>query len=235
MLDTWWEVAIAVSGWGAYLAKELIPRLLDRRLARTGRIGVVEGQTRVMCDTTSADGNTYVIDYHPSMATLPQFSDCRRFRIVFDTALSNDTDTQVVFTQFDLEFWGVEGLRLQSHGDEVLIPNEGSDTWQKMRAITVPPHSVVGMRFEVLVGSGFKDSEEAIRTIYGEAVVLLKVQSIDGKQSAFRLCTHSFAGANSVVWPDDKKYPVFNMRSLNRDGWKAGRRPQPRSGVAAVT
>src|SRR5262249_13731071 len=136
----------------------IITRLLDRGLARTGGIVLVEGRGRIVCDTTDNSGNTFVVDYFPGMSHLRQFSDCTRFRVIFDSSFFNDTDTQVVFTKFDLDFWGVEGLRLQYGGAQVLIRNEGADIWQSAGAITVPPHSVTPVRFEVLFGSNFSSA-----------------------------------------------------------------------------
>jgi hypothetical protein len=230
-----WEIAIAASGWGAWIAKEIITRLLDRGLARTGAIGLVEGRARIVCDTTDRSGDTFVVDYFSAMSRLPQFSDCRRFRMIFDSKFFNDTDTQVVFTKFDLEFWGVEGLRLQHGGEQPLIPSEGADMWQSAGAITVPAHSVTSFRFEVPFASNFPNADEHIRDYVGEAVVLLGTKSIDGKVRSFRLCTRSFAGRESVVWPPETKYPVFNMLSRNVGGRKAGRRPQPRHPVTNAT
>jgi hypothetical protein len=227
-----WEIAIAASGWGAWIAKEIITRLLDRRLARTGAIGLVEGRSRIVCDTTDKSGNTFVVDYFPEMSRFPQFSDCRRFRVIFDSKFFNDTDTQVVYTKFDLDFWGVEGLRLQHSGAHPLIPSEGADTWQLAGAITVPAHSVTPVRFEVPVGSNFTGVDEYIRDYVGEAVVLLRTQSIDGKVGSFRLCTRSFAGLNTVSWQPQRKYPIFSIYALNVGGRNAGRRPQPRRPVA---
>jgi hypothetical protein len=226
-----WEILIAVSGWGTWIAKEIITRLLDRRLARTGGIGLVEGRSQIVCDTTDKSGNTFVVDYFSGMSRFPQYSDCRRFRVIFDSSFFNDTDTQVAFTNFDLDFWGVEGLRLQCRGVQSLIPSDGADAWQSAGALTVPPHSVAPVRFEVPVGSSFTDADEYIREYVGEAVVLLRTQSIDGKASLFRLCTHSFAGLNAVCWPPERKYPIFNIYALNVGGRKAGRRPQPRHPV----
>jgi hypothetical protein len=211
-----WGVALgAILGW---TAKELTLRLFDRGFARMGRIGIVEGHTRIICDRDSRDGHTYPVDFISQVEALAHYADCRRFRVVFDTQISNDTDTQVVFTRFDFEFWGVEGLRMQHHGEQALIPAEDPEEWQLATAVTVPAHSVARVRFELWVGSTFAAAQRNIQDCYGESVVLLKMQSIDGNSASFRLCTRSFAGSNSVVWPSDKKYPVFNMRSLNQDG-----------------
>jgi hypothetical protein len=231
MLDGW-GIAIAASGWGAWIAKEIITRLLDRRLARTGGIGLVEGRSRIVCDTTDNSGNTFVVDYFSGMSRFPQYSDCREFRVIFDSQFFNDTDTQVVFTSFDLDFWGVEGLRLQVSGAHLLVPTEGADTWQSAGAITVPAHSVTPVRFAVPVGSNFPGADEYIRDYVGEAVVLLRTQSIDGKMRSFRLCTRSFAGSNAVSWQPQRKYPIFSIYALNVGGRNAGRRPQPRQPVA---
>ena len=223
-----WDILLGISGWAAWLSKEIISKLLTRGLARTGPLGVIEGQSRIVCDTEAKDGGVITLDYFPEMTKYPQYSDCRRFRLEINCQLYNDTDTQVVYAKPDLEFWGVEGLRLFSHHPSMFLMTQPGGTWEEADTIAVPAHSVSGARFEVPIGATFKTTEAEIQDIYGETVVMLRAKSISGKAVSFRLCTRSFAGLQRVVWPSDKKYPIFNIYSLNKDGRRAGRRPQER-------
>src|SRR4051794_31892008 len=104
------SILVAVSGWGAWLSKEIISKHIDRRFARVGSLGVVEISTRLLCDTHTRDGGIVSVDYFDEMLQHPQYADCERFRLEIEFELFNDTDTQIVFKQPKLEFWGVEGL-----------------------------------------------------------------------------------------------------------------------------
>jgi hypothetical protein len=223
-----WSILLALSGWAAWLSKEIISKLLNRRLARTGRVGAIEGPARILCDTETRNGGIVSVDYFPEMSKYPQYSDCRRFRAEFECQFFNDTDTQIVYTQAALEYWGVEGLRLQHSNPSAFVLSSSSGTWQEAGTIAVSAHGVTRARFEVPIAFDFRATEKAVRDIYGESVVILRVQTISGKESSFRICTSSFAGANKVVWPANRKYPIFNVYSLNKRGRNAGRRPQER-------
>lgn len=226
MLDGW-SLLLALSGWGAWLSKEIITKLLDRRLARTGRVGVIEGSSRVLCDTRTSDGGIVAVSYFPEMSKYSQYADCKRFRVEIECQFFNDTDTQVVFTQPKLEIWGVEGVRLLYSSPKAFVLTD-SGTWQEAGTIAISSHGVTKARFDISLAYNFSDTEEEIRLTYGESVVLLRVLTISGESFALRICTSSFAGARKVVWPAEKTYPIYNLYSLNRDGRQAGRRPQER-------
>jgi len=201
---------------------------MARSLARAGRVGLIESRSRICCDSETRDGSVVTVDYFPEMVRFHQYSDCRRFRAEFGCQFINDSDTQIVYTQPALEFWGVEGLRLLFSNPQMFVYLQPGDTWQDASAITVPAHSVVGARIEVPIAASFREAEEAINDTYGETVVLLRTQTIEGKAVRLRLCASSIAGQNKVTWPHDKKFPIFNIYSLNRDGRNAGRHPQQR-------
>jgi len=227
MFDTW-DILLALSGWGAWVSKEIISKLMVRGLARSGRLGLIEGQSKIVCDTDSKDGRVVAVDYFPEMMKHSQYADCRRFRVKFECQFFNDTDTQVVYKKPDLEFWGVEGQRLILFQPRMLLFVQASEMWQEASTIAVPAHSVIPVLFEQLIGSTFESAEEAVNEFYGESVVLLKTQTIGGKPISFRLCTRSFAGKHYVTWTPDRKYPIFGLYSLNENGRRSGRRPQER-------
>jgi hypothetical protein len=221
------SIFIALSGGGAWLSKEIISKLLDRRFARLGRIGVIEGSARIRCDAHTKDGGCVAVDYFPDMGQYAQYSDCENFRLEIEFHLFNDTDTQIVLKKLVLEFWGVEGVRLNYPNPTPLISID-SGVWTQTHTIALPPHDVSKVRFEISVAHTFTETEGVIRRYYGESVLLLRTDTISGKSVAFRIRTSSFAGNRMIFWPPTKKYPIYNQYSLNKGGRKAGHRPQHR-------
>lgn len=227
------NILLALSGWAAWLSKEIIAKLLSRSLARKGPLGVIEGRTRIVCDTATKDGHIVIVDYFGGMGNYPQYSDCRNFRLESECQFFNDTDTPVVYTGPELQLWGVEGLRLLFHNPQLWVLDPSGGGWQRNNAIVVPSHGVTSARLELPIAAYFGEAESEVLTTYGESVALLRLRSITGRAVTFRLCTSSFAGKHKVVWPSEKKYPVFNISALNVDGRNAGQRPQDRVPVRA--
>lgn len=219
---------LAVSGWLAWFLKEVIALVIRRSELRTGRHGIIEGRAGIVCDAEVDEGGTVLLDYFPAMEGYSQYSRCRNIRVQVDCQLFNDSDTQSVYMRPTIEIWGVEGLRMNYRNPHLLEFDDDADVWRDTPSISVPAHSITRLRLIMPLGIDFAKAQEEIWDYYEGAVLLLRLETIEGKAREFRVCTSSFAGSDRVVWPQRCRYPIFNHLPTNEDGRKAGRRPQKR-------
>ena len=103
-----------------------------------------------------------------------------------------------------------------------------ADTNTKVVSLTVPAHNATRILVRLPLSMFREEAIAQVRTTFAEAVVKLLLSPPQGKPKEFRICTHSFAGENLVVWPESKKYPIYNTYSLNERGQNAGSHPQTR-------
>lgn len=243
MLDSS-DVLLALSGWVAWLAKEIGSKLIDHGIARSGRIGVIEDRAFVSGDIQLLDGGSVPLGYiqllNNSSVPLdsiqcvaagehPQIKGLLRVRVEVIGQFFNDTDTQAILTGCQLEFWGVEGPRIRHSNPEFFVGNDGQ-AWSVSPTIEIPAHGTKRFKFEIVFANSLREAAEQIEEMYGETVVLLKARMTSGREVSYRICSRSFAGKRKVVWPGRVKYPIFNMYSLNQRGRQAGRQPQDRRG-----
>lgn len=201
----------------------------DKASSRAGNHGVIPIRKGIHCDSQDRNGNWGTVDYSVGMQWYPQYSDCRRFRIVYKFQIFNDSDTQVVYRDLAVQMWGTEGLRMRHSNPPIRVAETLEGTWNTVKSISVPPHGTVNVGVELLIGGTFESAEAAVRDTYAGAVPLLKVQTIDGQSRDFRICRTSVIGQNMVVWRDGNKFPIYSQYSLNKDGRNAGKKTQPRT------
>ena len=204
----------------------------------TGGLSFIEGDSAILCDTLTKNAGVVSVKYFPEMASYPQYADCTRFRIELDGQFFNDTDTQRTLQNPIIEFWGVEGLRLTANNPAFDIFDANRKEWIRndaTRTISVPARDMTRIRFELGLGMNFAETGELVEDMYDGTVALLKVKMVNGGDHRFRICTYSFAGPEKVVWPHDRKYPIYNLLALNAHGRRAGRRPQTPKPLEAPT
>jgi hypothetical protein len=108
-----WDVALIASGWMAWLSKEIFSGLVKRSLARAGRFSVIEGQSGIFFNLDTVDVGTLTLKYLDNMGS-DSYSLGYHFKFLIDCQLTNDSDTQVVYTNPMIDLWGVDGLRTGS-------------------------------------------------------------------------------------------------------------------------
>ncbi len=122
------------------------------------------------------------MDYFEGMANFAQYADCHRFRAEIDCQFFNDTDTQAVYTNPEIQLWGVEGVRLCIAQPRLLTSGK-SGSWNAAESIVVPKHGIVFVRFELMFSCDIQEALDAIQKYYAGAVFLLKVLALDRRNS----------------------------------------------------
>ena len=211
--------------------KEVISFSLNRAVSRSGKHEFIEIRSGLFFDVMMEDGAHSSREYYRQH---PNFSfeklKTKAFRLEFEGEIVNHSDVQVVYSKPVCEIWGVEGNRVVWKNPPIFLPSAetSADTNTKVVSLTVPAHNATRILVRLPLSMFREEAIAQVRTTFAEAVVKLLLSPPQGKPKEFRICTHSFAGENLVVWPESKKYPIYNTYSLNERGQNAGSHPQTR-------
>jgi len=227
LMGNWdlWDVLIALSGWLAWLSKELLSQFLKHRLSRAGARGVIPIDRKIVGDVEKGS-DRFEITYTPGMGAYPQYAEVRRFKLRIECQFFNDSPTPITYTDLKMRIWGVEGVRVLHMNPHVETLDEKSQKWNESLSITVPAHAVVRVRFVQPMAFSLEDAEEQIADWYDGGVAELLYKTLDGKEGSLRICRHSIAGKHPVSWLEEHTYPVYSERALNER--TAGDKPQTR-------
>ncbi len=229
MLASSLSVILAISGWAAWISKEIISLLLKRAVVRSGKHEFLIIRSGVFLDALMENGQFACLEYHPKYPNLRlDKMKTKHFRLEFEGELLNDSDVQIIYKNPIVEIWGIEGLRMIHKSPRVLIQTADGffGTDDKIVSIIVPPHGTTRIMIQLLLPMDYKIAVSQVNKDYSEAVALLRITAMNGRPREFRICTTSFAGKNLVVWPERCKFPIFNEYSLNEREIRAGFHPQ---------
>ena len=224
-------ILLAISGWLSWILKEVISLSLKRLASRSGKHEFIEVRSGLFFDVMMENGEYLNSEYYPRHSNFPlEKLKTKAFRLEFEGEIVNHSDVQIVYSKPVCEIWGVEGMRMVWNSPRIFLLSAETPAGanSEVVSIPVPAHNATRILVQLPLSMFHEEAIAEVNTTYAEAVVKLVLSLPEGKPREFRICTHSFAGENSIVWPESKKYPIYNIYSLNERGRDAGNHPQTR-------